>query len=816
MPPKFFKKKTYKSNNNNGVVPINVSAKYLVIVESPSKCKKIEEYLGSDYACISSKGHIRSIENLTAIDTKRDFAPTFSLIDDKKDHVAYMRGIIGGFSKNAVILATDDDREGEAISWHICMVFDLPVETTRRIVFHEITKTAILAAVANPATINMNIVHAQQARQILDVIVGFKISPFLWKYICNNKNNGLSAGRCQTPALRLVYDNDISKKALSGTSSKYKIVGNFFSKNIPFCLQWSVDDEAAVLEFLKKSIDYNHKMTIGQAKECRRSPSKPFNTSQLLQCASNRMGLSPKETMNLCQQLYQAGHITYMRTDSTKYADLFLEQAREFIETTYGSPDFVGDLDKLRCEQNLPHEAIRVTHIEMRTILATNKQMITLYRLIWRNTVESCMSDARFSNTVISMSAPMSLAYEHLIEVPIFMGWKQVMDCSDSSSSDEDEMVRSQSSASGQLLYLKSVKADSVIPYNVIDCTVTVERKHKHYSEATLIQKLEDLGIGRPSTFAQLVDTIQERGYVKRTNIAGDTILCNEFKLTDGSIVCNSVEKVFGSEKNKLVIQSIGILSVEFLIKHFDNMFSYDYTKRMEDRLDQISSEDSIASVCRDCYDEIKALSKPINALTKRTWKIDEEHELVFHQYGASLRHIDSDGAVSYKPVKDADKLDLARLEAGSYLLSDLLEIQNDYLGKYEGVDMFIRLGRYGPYVEFGDKKESVKSIDKPISSIVLADVVEMLEAKPALDNSIVGDTVRLPPPPSKNASILRVLSNNMSVRKGKFGAYIYYKRSDMKDPEFYNIKNFKQGFAVCDAQVLMDWVATTYNVRLT
>jgi DNA topoisomerase-1 len=874
MPPKiFYKKKAYpaKTTNKNSSASnslVSTSAQYLVIVESPSKCKKIEEYLGNQYACIASKGHIRHIDNLKSIDTKRNFHTTFSIIDEKKEHVSYMQSIINQFQKQHIILATDDDREGEAIAWHICQVFDLPVETTSRIIFHEITKSAILQAIQTPATINMNIVYAQQARQVLDMIVGFKISPLLWKYIYNNKSSGLSAGRCQTPALRLVYDNEKERLEKGGLELKYKTVGRFFSKNSLFDLNHDFSESDKMVAFLEKTKTFAHELTVGQPKESIRSTPKPFNTSRLLQTASNVLHLSPKDTMSLCQQLYQAGHITYMRTDSVKYAGTFLEQARKYIMDEFTDQRYVGDFTKLEnTDKNNPHEAIRVTHIEQSSVSCTDSRMGTMYRMIWRNTIESCMSDAKYNNVLVKLSAPDEHAYNYTLEIPVFLGWKRAVEKSGDNTDEQNVQTGLQQ------FFLAASKSGKPIPYNSIECTVSAQHKHRHYGEATLIQKLEDLGIGRPSTFATIVDTIQERGYVKNMNLEGEKIMCLEYKLSNNnSNVLEHIqkEKVFGNEKNKLVIQPTGILTIEFLLLHFQKLFSYDYTKNMEDDLDQISNKisnqisnqisDPLATtssnvgpvarcavetgailarhenlsvqnesvdnglrldsscepwyaICRRCYDEIVALVKPVANVSKRTYRIDAEHDLVFHQYGASLKRVDLDGQVEYKSVKSDVPLDLDKLERGEYSLDDLVEIKDDYLGKYLDEDVYIKTGRYGPYVEWGAKKESIKRISKPLDEISLADVIVILEAKhgPILTNSAAEP--RLPPPPTQNASILRVLSSNMSVRKGKFGAYVYYKRPDMKNPEFYNIKKFSQGFAVCDAQVLVDWVKTTYNV---
>ena len=359
MPPKqFYSSKKSKSP----IFPTSSSlTKFLVIVESPSKCKKIEEFLGNEYTCIASKGHIRNIPDLKAIHP--DFSMVhYSISEDKKTYVEQMKQTIKLYDTSNIFVATDDDREGEAIAWHICEVCELSVKTTKRIIFHEITKPAIVNAIQTPTIINMNKVYAQQTRQILDMWVGYKISPFLWKY---DKTNGLSAGRCQTPALRLVYDNHILLQQSKSIDIQYKTTATFFSQNIPFVLQHDFREPNEMELFLKKSITHDYFLQPSPiCKEITKSPPNPFNTSHLLQVANNILHYSPQETMSLCQELYQNGDITYMRTESTKYSVLFVEEIMEYITKEYDAT-YHGNIQSLISnEKTNPHEAIRVTHIE--------------------------------------------------------------------------------------------------------------------------------------------------------------------------------------------------------------------------------------------------------------------------------------------------------------------------------------------------------------------------------------------------------------------------------------------------------------------
>jgi DNA topoisomerase-1 len=809
-----YKRKGYakKKQSSDTTSTTKSTATYLVIVESPSKCAKIEEYLGKEYQCIASKGHLRTIEGMKSIQTKHQYQITFSIIDEKKNHIQWMQSIISQYSPEQILLATDDDREGEAIAWHICDLFQLPL-TTPRIVFHEITQRALTDAVGTPSVINLSLVYAQQARQVLDMIVGYKISPFLWRYIHNNKGNGLSAGRCQTPALRLVYDNAMMEKRKE-KNIHYKTTAYFFPRLIPFTLSRNMETESHMMDFLEISKTHVSILSLSPAKETYQSPPKPFTTSKLLQTASSVLHCSPKMTMDICQKLYQAGWITYMRTDSMKYSSVFVRQCREFIQSEFGSDVYIGDTDSLENKHvSNPHEAIRVTKLSTKHIGDDNKTVCAMYRLIWRNTVESCMASAKYKTTIASITAPENETYTHKIDVPVFLGWRKVAE----KSSQEDDTVDTQTQTGGLLMYLQSIlSSKSAITLQYIDSQVAVQHRHTHYTEASLIQTLEDLGIGRPSTFASLVDTIQERGYVQKTNVQGEVVQCVDFKLRAGNpfVLERTVkERVFGAEKNKLVIQPTGILTLEFLLEHFQSLFSYDYTKTMEEQLDRIATKEPLDAsttwhhLCRECHAEIKSLSKPLANLSKQTYPIDGEYELMFTQYGASLRRLVVNGSASeyeYKSVRKDISIDLERAKRGEYTLAELVEIPDDHLGVWEGNNVILKTGKFGGYIECGDKRISVKSISKPLGEISLEDVMPLLQPDPSDP---------LPIPTGKN--VLRVLTPELSVRRGRFGAYLFYQRRDMSKPAFYPMKGFREGFAVCNKETLLEWARTTHKIAV-
>ena len=780
---KYQNKKTYNKEFNKD------KSIYLVIVESPSKCEKIESYLGMHYKCIASKGHLRQL------DTYKKYELTYKFMDDKESHIKQMQSIINLYEKENIILATDDDREGEAIAWHICDIFNLPVETTKRITFNEITRSAIKESIENPKTISMSLVKSQQARQVLDVIVGFKISPFLWKYAYNNKDNSLSAGRCQTPALRLIYDNHM-KKLENSKEHIYKISGYFTSKNLEFHLNKTFDQEKIVNDFLNKSIDFKYSISKKSKKDSYQQPPLPFNTSRLLQTASSILHYSPGDTMSLCQNLYQGGYITYMRTENKKYSTDFIQKAKDYIIKKYNDK-YLGYTDDIENKDTSnPHEAIRVTNIELsylsKDLFKNNSRIHTLYHFIWKNTIQSCMMSALYDSNSYEIDAPLETHYKISVEKPIFLGFKIV-------SQDNDSFNEELTKTNGIIFFLDTLsKEKTTIKYNKININEVINWKHSHYNESGLIKKLEDLEIGRPSTYAIFVDTIINRGYVKKQNVEGEKYDAYDYVLENGKISKNKKEKTMGNENNKLVLQPIGLLIIEFLIKHFEELFSYDYTKNMEKELDSIYKGilEDWTIICKDCESKIKTLAKPLKNLEKEIYKIDDNHDLIWTKNGPLIRKKIRDDEYELRNIKSNIKLDIEKLKNNEYSLEELLEAKDICLGKYENQDLYVKNGKYGKYAMWGENKKALNTIKKPLDKITLSEVIEVIQNDP-----------------SKN--ILREINENVSIRKGKYGAYVYYKRKDMEKPEFYNIKKFKEGFTYCDKDVFLEWLNTTYGVPL-
>lgn len=781
-------KRTRKPKQERSVNVLNTP--YLIIVESPSKCAKIEKFLGFQYHCIASQGHIRGLAKVGT--SKQNYAPEFKILSEKQTHVNKMRSTIEKFNPSNIYLATDDDREGEGIAWHICEVFDLSVEKTHRILFHEITEKAVKNAVQNPLKIRMNIVYAQQARQVIDRMIGFQISPILTKLLVHDSGKFLSAGRCQTPTLRLVYDNQLENEKKDTETIHYNVSGSFFSHPSTMTLKLNKPlDEAECKPFLEESKVFDHKLTVGKESQKKSSAPKPFNTSHLLQTASNVLHISPKQTMSYCQMLYQEGHITYMRTDSMKYAGPFVETIRTYLEEKYGV-NYVGDLSKIEnTDNNNPHEAIRVTNLRVKDVSGEGR-LSAMYRLIWKRTMESCMSDYVYNETVLTVSAPKDLYYTGSIENPVFLGWKQI-------SWTELDFKETQEKATGLLLYM-STQNNQVVSYNKIECKPGVPEKETHYTEAALIQKMEKLGIGRPSTFSLLVGTIQERKYVEKGDIEGKKMDCNEYTLENAKITTKKKQQTFGAEKSKLVIQPLGTKAVLQLLSHFESMFSYGYTSEMETILDKIAEgENTYSSICKNCDEALKICTKSLKDKMRKTYKIDDYYDLVFGKTNAMLQHINEDGTKEYKNINTKIELDFAKLESNAYTLEELIDYSEQTLGTYQNEVMEIKKGPYGAYVVWGDKKESLKGLiknDQSLESIKPEDVIKYLEKK------------------SENKSVLRTISNNILLKTGKYGNYIQYQKEKGKKPTFINIKKCGFDCLTCPIDEIRAWLKTEHKIE--
>ena len=797
MPPKFKIKPssqhaarpTSASLGTSAAAPSRLGcARTLIIVESPAKCQKIEGYLGKDkYQCLASFGHIREIaDGLKSIDVDNEFATKFAIMPSKHAQVAKLRAAIAECSE--VILATDDDREGEAIAWHLCQVFHLSVATTKRIVFHEVTEPALKAAIAAPRTIDMSLVLAQQARQVLDLVVGYKISPVLWTYVAHTN---LSAGRCQTPALRLIYENYKEIEASTATMV-YSVSGIFTKLNLTFHLSRDIEStevssgEECLERFIRDTAaapDSGFRASVGVPKKMTKAPPSPYSTSTLQQAASNELHLSPKDTMSVAQKLYEQGYITYMRTDSRVYSAEFIEKARGYIlkrfagadNTDVAVVDIIGGNLSGGKNAAAAHEAIRPTDIS-RTLLpqSCHPREHRLYSMIHRNTLESLMAPAICQTITMAISSPVAVVsassgaptpceYRYTAEHVIKPGWKLVAGGYDKEAK--------------EYLYFASIAASppAVMPFKRIMSKCSLRNSKSHYTESGLVQLLEKMGIGRPSTFSSLVDKIQERGYVKLQDICGKSLECREFVISKNDTAVASVEtktevREMGGETRKLVIQPLGIIVIEFLMGHFAPLFEYEFTKHMENQLDEIATGGMVwHELCYKCWFEVAAQLQELKerGVIKEEIHIDDRHSYMMGKNGPVIRcrvsdtiqsasdgsdddHASHDSGVSetIHTPKDNEKkpkyifksvrpdLEYAKIQRGEYSLAYMLgEVEASgggngnggssgggtapvsvpgggrLMGQHQGQDVVIKSGKYGAYVVWGTTNISLKPL---------------------------------------------------------------------------------------------------------
>jgi DNA topoisomerase-1 len=826
----------------------------LVLVESPAKCAKIESYLGPGYKCVATFGHFRTLDGLTSIDTKKDFALRFTLMDEKTKQIQRIRAEIATCT-GGVIIATDDDREGEAIGWHICDTFKLPTDTTPRIVFHEITKQAIDKAIQNPGVLNMDLVQAQFARQALDLLVGYNISPMLWKHIASSVQNSLSAGRCQSPALRLVYDNQREIESSPG-KMVYNIVGYFTKINLQFTLTHQFDAKQVAEEFLEESANHEHEFNLLSPKKVSKTPPTPFTTSLLQQKASSEMHYSPSETMSICQKLYEGSYITYMRTDSKTYSAEFVDKMKKHIISTWDEKYVHPDINRLvigatnsittttpkvskkvtaAAAVSLPpvkaqeaHEAIRPTKIEVSAIpdsFTAREQR--LYKLIWTNAMESCMSNATCSSLTATITAPSPRTttgtnkneYRFTTELVEFPGWKIV----DGYEKDNPHYQ-----------YLQNIKKNSILQYNKIKATSTMTELKSHYTEAGLIKLLEERGIGRPSTFSSLIDKIQKRGYVMKEDVKGKKIKCVDFELLPDELQELQTEREFGGEKNKLVLQPLGKIVIDFLVTHFSSLFEYDFTKRMEDDLDKVAKgELTYKDICTYCMNQVTDLTRELKDknIQKDSVVIDDVHTYVITSKGPAIKCITQDEngkkVTSYKSVKK--DIDIARLKRGEYTLEQIvnekgtIETGGIHLGIYDNIDIVIKKGKYGLYFVWGENKKSLSGIfpkSKNPETITYHEIVKIIEGSLVCtdadanqdENTNTATKVQETIAPK---GMVRFVTKDISIRNGRFGDYIFYKTTEMKNPSFLKIKGFKEDYKTCSLDILIEWIKTTYNINI-
>ena len=565
-------------------------SKNLVIVESPAKAKTIEKYLGNDFKVASSYGHISDLPSKEiGVDIENNFKPKYIISNDKKDVVKDLKKKAD--SADFIWLASDEDREGEAIAWHLYETLKLDKNKTKRIVFREITKNAITKAISNPRQINYNLVNAQQARRVIDRLVGFEISPILWRKV----KGGLSAGRVQSVAVRLLVDRENAINEFV-PSSFYKILGKFSDSNnqeFNSNLSNNFSSEEEAKKFLNESINGKFNISSIDKKPFKKSPSAPFTTSTLQQEASRKLGFSVSRTMSAAQKLYELGHITYMRTDSVNLSNEALNSAEQVISKQFGNNySFKRKYSNKNKGAQEAHEAIRPTNFEKFEVHMDSDQS-RLYRLIWLRTIASQMSDASLERTIFKIK---SNSYHNEFtskgEVVKFDGFLKVYVAAvEESQEEKNNNILPNLTVGESLNNIKMV------------ATQKFSRPPFRFTEAALVKKLEELGIGRPSTYAPTITTIQNRKYVTKGTFEGETRLYNEFHLEGNNVEIKKSNEIIGSDKGKLVPTEVGIIVTNFLVNNFNNILDYNFTASVEQDFDKIANGDKEwTSILKDFY----------------------------------------------------------------------------------------------------------------------------------------------------------------------------------------------------------------------
>ena len=741
--------------------------KNLVIVESPAKAKTIERFLGKDYIVRSSFGHVMDLSKKgLGVDIEKGFAPMYEISQEKKKVVAELKKI----AKDAVFvwLATDEDREGEAISWHLVSALGLDPDETKRIVFHEITKTAIMEAIDNPRKIDRNLVNAQQARRVLDRLVGFELSPLLWKKV----KPALSAGRVQSVAVRLIVEREDEIRAFQSTSSykitarfNIKINGQVYTFDADFPVRYKTREEAR--KFLEKSIGSSYRVTGIDTKPSKKSPAPPFTTSTLQQEASRKLGFSVSNTMRIAQQLYEEGLITYMRTDSVVISKMALAMAKEEIIKIYGAEysktrQFAT---KTKGAQEA-HEAIRPTYMSNPSINGSAAQK-KLYELIWKRTIASQMSDAQTEKTIINISSSNFPGQEFISqgEVIKFDGFLKVY--RESFDDDNDEEGRS-------ILPPLSVGDAPLLSEMFAEQRFT--QPQRRFTEASLVKRLEELGIGRPSTYAPTISTIQKREYVEKLDVEGFTRNFDLLTLKNDEIRLQEKTEKAGYEKSKLLPTDLGVLVNRFLMQYFENIIDYQFTATVEKDFDEIARgekkwNEMIILFYKPFHDQIKET-------VDKTGKFSGERLLGTDPKSGKNIYVKLGRfgpVVQIGETESEEKPKFAGLSKGQSIetisLETALELFNfpRNIGTFEGADMIVAVGRFGPYVKHNNQFFSLTKMDDP-ATVSQERAVEIIGLKRKLDKEKIIKEF----PENKDVTVLN----------GRFGPYIAIAKSNYKIPK--------------------------------
>lgn len=739
--------------------------KNLVIVESPAKAKTIEKFLGKDYKVMSSYGHIRDLKKKSfSIDIDNKYVPIYEIPDDKKELVKSLKKA----SKEAqmVWLASDEDREGEAIAWHLYEVLGLTPEKTRRIAFHEITKNAIINAIENPREIDLNRVDAQQARRVLDRIVGFELSPVLWKKI----KPSLSAGRVQSVAVRLIAERENEIKAFI-PETFFRINGNFISTDkytIKAELSKRLPDEVSARQFLLDCINAEFKVSATSVKPLKKTPAPPFTTSTLQQEASRKLGFSVSQTMMIAQRLYESGYITYMRTDSVNLSSLAIGSISKEIKETLGEKYL-----KIRNYQTKSkgaqeaHEAIRPTYIDRHDIEGSAQEK-KLYSLIWKRTIASQMSDAEIEKTTIEIQP--STRQEHFIatgEVITFDGFLKVYIESrdDENLEDNNEMI------------LPPLSIGDKLTTNDVVATQRFTQQPPRYTEASLVKKMEELGIGRPSTYAPTISTIQQREYVEKSVKSIEKREYSVLTLKNNKISSKIKTENTGTESGKLIPTDIGIVVNNFLMEYFPNILDYNFTANVEEKFDDI------AEGKLKWNNEIEEFYTEFHPEVDKAMNLRLEHKV-------GERLLGNDPATG-KPVsvkigrfgplvqigngEGDEKPQFASLLKGQSVntitLEEALKLFEfpRIIGEFEGYEVSVAIGRFGPYIKHNNKFISIPKELEP-TAVSIEDAQELIISKREAETKKIVKTFEQ--------------DEKLQILNGRYGVYIAYEKSNYKIPK--------------------------------
>jgi DNA topoisomerase I len=743
-------------------------SKNLVIVESPAKAKTIEGYLGKDFKVASSMGHIRDLpKGGGAIDIENDFEPTYEVSPDKKDVISKLKKLAD--EAKVVYLASDEDREGEAISWHLKEVLDLKDKKTRRIVFTEITKKAILNAIENPRGIDLDLVNAQQARRVLDRLVGYELSPILWKKI----KTGLSAGRVQSVAVRLIVEREREVSEFKVKSS-FKVNAIFDlgkGKQLVAELPERFDTEKEVLDFLESCKGAKFTISDLQTRPSKRSPSPPFTTSTMQQEAANKLGFSVIQTMMVAQKLYEAGKISYMRTDSVNLSDEARQGAQKQIQSAFGKEYHFSRVYKTKsASAQEAHEAIRPTDFSVMDP-GMDRNAVRLYELIWKRAIASQMADAQLEKTTATIS--ISTNPKNFIatgEVVKFDGFLKVyIDSGDEEDGEEENSKTLPPLKVGQVLTLDEIVSRQVF-----------SRPPARYTEASLVRKLEEMGIGRPSTYAPTITTVQKRGYVVKEIREGVERKYSVFSLKDNTIVKGEDSEITGAEKNKLFPTNTAMIVNDFLVEHFPDITDYSFTSEIEQEFDEIANgklqwKKMIANFYKPFHKKVAKTEKVERSTVGKSRELGVDPKTGKNVY-AKLGKFGAYVQIGENPDDNGgEKPKFAPLRQGQFIenltLEDALTLVKmpREVGTFEEKPVVVNIGRFGPYVLHDKKFVSIPKDHDPYT-ITGEKAIELIEAKRISD---ANKTIKLFP---ENPDI--------QILNGRFGPYIKAGKKNVKIPK--------------------------------